>query len=112
AIDPVMPIGHVTGSGYAGTPGSPATDRWILGVIVDRVLEVIRIARDEIRATPAVAVDESARFFAGVCHHRDRIVMLVDIDAVLSSSERLGLAGMGQHPALPSPSLRQEMEAA
>ena len=70
AIDPI--VGPIQGQGF----GSGSGDRWILGVIVDRVLEVVRIARDEIRATPAVAVDESARFFAGVCHHRDRIVML------------------------------------
>lgn len=98
------------GAAGTGIPGTPA-ERWILGVVVDRVLEVVRIARDDIRATPAVAVDESARFFSGMCRHRDRIVMLLDLDAILTSSERLGLAGLGQSAALPAPSLRQEIEA-
>ena len=98
-------------SAPGGLPVS-AADRWILGVVVDRVLEVIRIPREDIRATPAVTVDAHARYFSGVCRHRDRIVMLVDVDAILTRSERVGLAGLGHSMALPSPSLSRELEAA
>jgi purine-binding chemotaxis protein CheW len=85
----------------AGTEG----ERWIVGVVVDRVLEVLRIPRDDLRQPPPVALDREARYFAGVCRHRDRIVFLLDLDALLSPSERHGLLGMSEAavPAVPLP---------
>ena len=75
-------------------------DRWIVGLVVDKVLEVIRIPKDDVRPAPAIALDETARYFSGVCRHRDRIVMVIDLDAILSSSERITLAGLSQDPRL------------
>ena len=74
--------------------------RWIVGLIVDKVLEVMRIPRDDVRPAPAIALDETARYFSGVCRHRDRILMVIDLDAILSSSERITLAGISQDPRI------------
>ena len=79
-------------------------ERWIVGLVVDKVLEVIRIAKEDVRPAPAMTFGETARYFSGVCRHKDRIVMVIDLDAILSSSERISLAGMADSPLLPSPS--------
>ncbi|HEX2570610.1 MAG TPA: chemotaxis protein CheW [Polyangia bacterium] len=67
----------------------------IMGMIVDGVVEVIRIPRVELKPTPAMAVGEAARYFSGVCHHQDRLIMVIDIDEILSSSEKISLSGIG-----------------
>jgi purine-binding chemotaxis protein CheW len=67
----------------------------IVGLVVDSVTEVIRVSKSEIRPAPALAVQDAARYFSGVCHHHNRIIMVVDLDAILSSSEKVSLAGMG-----------------
>ncbi len=69
--------------------------RWIVGLIVDGVQEVLRVAKAEIRPAPAMAVSADARYFSGVCHHRDRIVMVLDLEAILSQSERATLEHFG-----------------
>jgi purine-binding chemotaxis protein CheW len=82
-------------------------ERWIVGLIVDKVLEVLRIGRSEIQRPPAMAQGETDRFFAGACRHRDRIVMVIDLDALLTTGERQSLAGMAQ--GLPLPLLPSSM---
>jgi purine-binding chemotaxis protein CheW len=69
--------------------------RWIVGLVVDGVEDVIRVAREEIRAAPTMAIGDSARYFSGVARWRDRMVMILELDALLSSQERLNLAGLG-----------------
>jgi len=87
--------------GIAGA-GS-ARDRWIVGLTVDGVREVVRVPREELRATPAVAFGDGERYFSGVCHHRDKIVIVVDPDALLSPGERASLAGLGRDVARSGP---------
>jgi purine-binding chemotaxis protein CheW len=88
--------------------------RMIVGLIVDSVLEPLRVQRDQIRAAPALATGETA-YFSGVVQRRrsDRAVqterrkpqsqldhpaegifMLLDLDAVLTSKEKISLAGL------------------
>jgi purine-binding chemotaxis protein CheW len=66
----------------------------IVGLIVDGVSEVIRVPKSEIRPAPAMAVGDESRYFSGVCQHNGRIIMIIDLDAILSSSERISLAGL------------------
>lgn len=77
--------------------------RWIVGLTVDGVREVIRVPREEVRPAPPMALGESTRYFSGVCRHRDHIVMIVDLDSLLSPTERVSLAGLGQEPPAPRP---------
>jgi len=65
----------------------------IVGLVVDGVGEVLRIGRGEIRPSPLTA-GEAARYFSGVCHHDGRIIMVLDIDRILSSDEKISLAGL------------------
>lgn len=68
----------------------------LAGLIVDKVSEVLRVSRDSIRPPPPLTQNERARYFAGVCHHRGRILMVLDLDAILSSTEKISLAGLNQ----------------
>ncbi|HPH26729.1 MAG TPA: chemotaxis protein CheW [Pseudomonadota bacterium] len=68
----------------------------LVGLIVDRVSEVLRVSRDAIRPPPLLTQNENARYFAGVCHHRGRILMVLDLDVILSSTEKISLAGLNQ----------------
>jgi purine-binding chemotaxis protein CheW len=84
-----------------GLPGVAETppQRWIVGLIVDGVQEVIRVPRPEIRPAPAMAQTADARYFSGVCNHREKIVMVLDLEALLSPAEKATLerfAGSGR----------------
>jgi purine-binding chemotaxis protein CheW len=65
----------------------------IVGLVVDGVGEVLRIGRADVRATPMLEGD-AAQYFQGVCHHGGRIIFVLDIDKVLSSQEKITLAGL------------------
>jgi purine-binding chemotaxis protein CheW len=67
--------------------------RMIVGLIVDGVSEPIRVARDQVRPAPALATAEAA-YFTGVVHHSGRILMVLDLDAILSTKEKISLAGL------------------
>ena len=56
--------------------------------------ESLRVTRDAIRPAPALTLGEMTRYFAGVCHYRNRILMVLDLDAILSSAEKISLAGI------------------
>ncbi len=66
----------------------------IVGLVVDAVREVLRIAKSEIRPAPEMVKGESARYFSGVCRRSGRILMVLDIDQILSSQEKITLGGM------------------
>ena len=68
-----------------------AVDGRIVGLVVDRVREVTRIELEQLRSAPALAVGDGARFFTGVFQRDGRIVMLVDLDEILSSTEKVAL---------------------
>jgi purine-binding chemotaxis protein CheW len=70
----------------------------IVGLVVDGVGEVLRIARSEVRAA-SMLEGEAERYFLGVCHHGGRIIFVLDIDRVLSSQEKISLAGLTGGPA-------------
>lgn len=74
----------------------PIDDRNHVGLIVDRVSDVLRVTRDTVGPPPPLTQNEYARFFAGVCHHRGRILMVLALDALLSSTEKSNLADLNQ----------------
>ena len=67
--------------------------RMIVGLVVDAVTEPLRVPIDDVRAAPALAQGEQA-YFSGVVHHRERIFMVLDVDAILSTKEKITLAGL------------------
>ena len=67
----------------------------IVGLIVDGVGEVLRIGPGDLRASPLTSGD-AAQYFSGVYHTGGRIVMILDIDRILSSQEKISLAGLAR----------------
>ena len=78
-----------------------AIDGRIVGLVVDRVGEVLRVAPGEIKAAPTFVAGENAAYFTGVCSRDGRIRMVLDIDRVLSSQEKISLVGMARPGTTP-----------
>lgn len=66
----------------------------VVGLVVDRIGEVLTVDEDKLRTAPTMAVGDGARFFAGVYRFDDRMIIILDIDAVLTSQEKIDLGGL------------------
>ena len=58
-----------------------------LGLVVDRVSEVLFISEDAIEPTPSFGVDVNTDFLLGLAMSDGRVRLLLDIDRVLSATE-------------------------
>ncbi len=58
-----------------------------MGIVVDRVSEVVNIGADEIEPAPSFGVDVPTDFLLGIGKSQGRVKMLLDIDHVLSATE-------------------------
>jgi len=59
----------------------------VLGMLVDCVAEVVYLKESEIDIAPNVGNDESSRFIQGVHSKADSLLILVDINKLLSQDE-------------------------
>lgn len=55
----------------------------IVGIVVDEVLEVVRIPRGQIKPSPEISQGREPGIFLGVCEHQGRLLLLVDLKKVL-----------------------------
>lgn len=63
----------------------------IVGFVVDGVSEVLRIKSDTVEAPPAVVAGVDSEYIKGVGKLDDRLLILLDLDKLLTSEElRLG----------------------
>jgi len=62
-----------------------------VGMIVDSVSEVLRVAADAVEASPTLATDISSAFLQGVVKKDNRLIILLDLTKVLSLEEMAGL---------------------
>jgi len=63
------------------------TDR-VVGFLVDKVKEVIRVEKSIIEPPPELTTNISANYITGVAKLQDRLLILLDLDRVLSSDEQ------------------------
>ncbi len=63
----------------------------IVGLIVDSVSEVLRIPRSTIEAPPALGTTVGAEFIRGVGRLADRLLIVLDLNRLLSPSEQAAL---------------------
>ena len=56
----------------------------IVGIVVDEVLEVVRVPRSLIKPSPQLFGDKEPGLFVGVCEFQGRLLLLVDLKKVLS----------------------------
>ena len=66
-----------------------------MGVIVDRVSEVLNIAEGNIEDTPSFGTDVNTDFILGMGKKDNQVAILLDISAVLSSDQVDALAEVG-----------------
>jgi len=63
----------------------------LIGLIVDAVSDVQRVPRDDVKPPPELGFTDAPGFFSGVCHLGDRIIMVLDLDEILTRQERIQL---------------------
>lgn len=63
------------------------TDRHVIGILVDSVAEVVYLRQSEIEMAPNVGNEESAKFIQGVCHKNNELLILIDLNKLLTSEE-------------------------
>ncbi|MFT6913966.1 MAG: purine-binding chemotaxis protein CheW [Motiliproteus sp.] len=62
-------------------------DKQVIGVLVDAVSEVVYLNQSEIEKAPQVGTEDSTRFIQGVCHKDGRLLILVELDKMMSDDE-------------------------
>lgn len=68
----------------------------ILGVVVDGVSDVVSVSADDIKATPDFGTAVNTEFIQGLATTNEKMVMLLDIDQLLSIEELSNLEAHGQ----------------
>ena len=69
-------------------------DDRLVGMVVDAASQVVRMPRDRIEPPPPIAGGLSAEFIRGVGKLDERLIILLNIDRILSTQEKVALAGM------------------
>ena len=67
-----------------------------MGILVDKVSEVLNIAGGDIEDTPSFGVNVDTGFILGLGKANDRVTILLDISKVLGGDEMDHLAGLAQ----------------
>ncbi|MGX5913412.1 chemotaxis protein CheW [Aliidiomarina sp. Khilg15.8] len=80
-----------------GLPTSEVTDnsrvviieaeQQVIGILVDSVAEVVYLRTSEIDSAPNVGTEESAKFIQGVSNRDGELLILVDLNKLLSDDE-------------------------
>ena len=68
------------------------TENQVIGILVDSVAEVVYLNASDIETAPNVGTEESAKFIQGVSHRDDQLLILVDLNKLLSDEEWQELA--------------------
>lgn len=58
-----------------------------VGLVVDEVAEVRRYTRQEVQAAPQFIKTAEAEFFLGICRRDDELIMILDLERILASTE-------------------------
>lgn len=69
---------------------------WTIGMMVDGVSEVLRVQGGAVEPPSPYIVGADTRFIAGVVKDGDRLVVLLDLDAVFFDEEKEQMAGLNQ----------------
>ena len=55
-------------------------DKQVVGILVDKVSEVVDLYQHEIDPAPNVGIDANSKFIKGVCYRNDCLMILIDTD--------------------------------
>ena len=62
-------------------------EKQVIGILVDSVAEVVYLKKSEIEDAPYVGTAESSQFIQGVTNRDDGLLILVDLNKLLSDDE-------------------------
>ncbi|WKE66764.1 chemotaxis protein CheW [Gallaecimonas kandeliae] len=62
-------------------------DKEVIGILVDAVAEVVYLKRSDIEVAPNVGTEESAKFIQGVSNREGELLILVDLNKMLTDEE-------------------------
>lgn len=63
------------------------SERQVIGILVDSVAEVVYLKTSEIDTTPSVGTEESSKFIQGVSNRDGKLLILVDLNKLLTDEE-------------------------
>jgi purine-binding chemotaxis protein CheW len=107
-----------------GMPAAPDTDRTCIvitqmagargqatmGVVVEDVAQVVDLPPDRVEPVPEFGVDVRTDFLTGVARLEEQVILLLDIDAVLSPDEAELVGDLGVPDGLAPDPAHQEGE--
>ncbi|WP_371192724.1 chemotaxis protein CheW [Glaciecola sp. SC05] len=70
------------------------SDEHVVGILVDSVAEVVYLRSSEIDSAPNVGTEESAKFIQGVSNRDNELLILVDLNKLLSDDEWDDIGGI------------------
>ncbi|WP_022940735.1 chemotaxis protein CheW [Psychromonas hadalis] len=62
-------------------------EKQVIGILVDSVAEVVYLKKSEMEVAPHVGTEESSQFIQGVTNRDDGLLILVDLNKLLSDDE-------------------------
>ena len=62
-------------------------EKHVVGILVDSVAEVVYLRQSEIESAPNVGNDDTSKFIQGVCHKNDELLILIELDKLLTDEE-------------------------
>jgi len=68
------------------------SDENVVGILVDSVAEVVELSRSAVESSPNVGNDDSSKYIEGVANHDGELLILVDINKLLSDEEWLEIS--------------------
>ena len=69
-------------------------EKHVVGILVDSVAEVVYLRQSEIETAPNVGNEESAKFIQGVCHKNNELLILIELDKLITDDEWGELANL------------------
>lgn len=69
-------------------------EKQVIGILVDSVAEVVYLKTSEIDSAPNIGTDESAKFIQGVSNQKGELLILVDLNKLLSDDEWDEICGL------------------
>ncbi len=69
-------------------------DQQVVGIMVDSVAEVVYLKQSEIETAPNVGNEETGKFIQGVCNKNNELLILVELNKLMSEEEWSELAAI------------------
>jgi len=70
------------------------SEQQVVGMLVDGVAEVVELRHSEIDSAPSVGSEESARYIQGVASRGDDLLIVVDLNKLLTDREWSDMAAL------------------